>query len=92
MKHDLSTQPMFDTLFIDNGEFEIELDRARFSSTMERKTHSREEILALWDQFVRFAHNVEISRAHGLALGSSDPDLGRCGRRPGRHHRGPRIG
>ena len=73
MKLDHPHPAVLDGLTINNGDFSIRIDRNVFCSTMERKQHSPEQILGLWRQFEKFAAEVEVSRAYGFALGSTDP-------------------
>jgi len=73
MKLEQPGRTIEDLLLIDNGEFAICVDRLAYQAAMERKQHSALEISGLWNQFVKFANDVELSRVTGFALGSTDP-------------------
>ena len=73
MKLDLPSLESLDSVSNNNGEFSIILDRKTFRRCMELRNSTRDEISGLWNQFVQFASEVEMSRLSGYALGSSDP-------------------
>jgi hypothetical protein len=72
MKPERAPVPVLDLLQINNGAFDVTIDRNALADLLQQVGQAA-LVPELWSHLGRFADQVELLRLRGLALGSTDP-------------------